>query len=629
MQGGDLHQRARLTGFILGGLILLAALGWVWVASGWLIAALLALGVAGWVAAVLFHRRLARARRRADAADRLSAAGAVARESDARRLQAAMAINHALAASAAGELDERGLMQRSLSAITGLLGALGCSYVPVDEWQQPLPAFTFGQIPEPALEAWSTHLATRLLRERCAACQGLDSNPDACPLHPAELGNALAVYCLPLTRANPLAGADQAQASDPRDGQTVGVLHLYLPAGRAPDAATRRFLNDLFEQVAQGYEAARLRDQEQATLRQLRMLRAPEEDITATLGGLLDGVIQALAADFALIRLRPATDERFSNLSVLRGAAHGVSAEALDCLASKALDEALAGRESASPPGQPPVWLALPLAPPRTGEDGDQPGPLGVILAGIDHPGSFHPRQRAILQTVAAQSALLIEKERLLRSLEYRVVIQERVRLAREIHDGLAQTLAALKLQAAQMQAYLAQGDSARLGELLKENYQALSEAYLDTREAIDALRLTPQEGLEDWLMHSLSGFEAASGLRVARDIQPLAHPLAPEVQAQLMRIVQEALNNIRKHARAHAARLSLREWQGALVLEIADDGKGFDSDDVPEVTRHGLRGMRERAEWIGADFQITSQPGKGATLRLSLPLPRETEAAR
>jgi signal transduction histidine kinase len=94
-----------------------------------------------------------------------------------------------------------------------------------------------------------------------------------------------------------------------------------------------------------------------------------------------------------------------------------------------------------------------------------------------------------------------------------------------------------------------------------------------------------------------------------------------PEVQAQLVRIVQEALNNVRKHSRASMVRISLRNWGGDLLLEINDDGQGFDPDDIPPVAQYGLRGMRERAELIGADFQIISQPRSGTTVRLNLPM--------
>jgi two-component system nitrate/nitrite sensor histidine kinase NarX len=160
---------------------------------------------------------------------------------------------------------------------------------------------------------------------------------------------------------------------------------------------------------------------------------------------------------------------------------------------------------------------------------------------------------------------------------------------------------------------------------VLKDNYQALAEAYLDTRQAIDNLRLTPEDGLLVWLERVLREFEAAAGLPVERAIHPgagaLAGAVSPEVQAQLVRIVQEALSNVRKHARARQVWAGLHDWQGDLVLEIGDDGQGFDAQDVLELSRYGLRGMRERAELIGADFQIISQAGQGTTVRLILPV--------
>jgi two-component system nitrate/nitrite sensor histidine kinase NarX len=250
-----------------------------------------------------------------------------------------------------------------------------------------------------------------------------------------------------------------------------------------------------------------------------------------------------------------------------------------------------------------------------------------MLLAVVSSGQGFHPRQQIILQTVAAQAALLVENERLLRSLEYRVVIQERARLAREIHDGLAQTLAFLKLQSAQMQSYLAQGDLHRLSQVLSDNYQALAEAYLDTRQSIDNLRVNPREGIDTWLDRTLADFEATTGIKVERSVLPLGQKVALEIQAQIIRVVQEALSNVRKHARAHHVWMKQHVWEETLILEIRDDGQGFDVDNIPEISHHGLRGMRERAEMIGADLQVISQPGAGTTVVLSLPLPLEEES--
>ncbi len=610
-------------------------------AFGWAIAAALFVALIGWGTALYFLSSSAALERQIEAANqeralsqqRIEALERTCAE-DERRMKAVVQLNRSLTEAQ----DERSLMESALSAVTSLVGALGCSFVPVDEWQQPLPAFTYGQLPEPVLNAWSTHLATRMLHERCGNCKILESNAGACPLHPAEVGNSLTVFCLPLSRVEPSLqpGLDlDIRVSSLRAERTVGVLHLYLPAGQSLDAGLRLFLDGMLHEISLAYELIRMRKQEQVTLRQLQMLRAPEGDFTASLGSLLDALTQALEADFVFIRLRASNDERLSNLVVQRGdLSSSLGASPQERLISQALEAALHGQSASSAPEILPVWLSLPLfLPDRSEFSGDlsaagasNGSPLGVLIAGVNRPYSFRPRQQAILQTVAAQAALLLENERMLRSMEYKLVIQERARLAREIHDGLAQTLAFLKLQAAQMQSYLAQGNLDRLSQVLKDNYQTLAEAYLDTRQAIDNLRLTPQDGLERWLDRILNEFEYATDISVTRGIQPLRRPVSPEVQAQLIRIVQEALSNVRKHARARHVRVSLREWQGEQVLEVSDDGLGFAAEDVPEITRHGLRGMRERAELIGAEFQIISQAEQGTTMRLVLPASFEEE---
>jgi len=94
-----------------------------------------------------------------------------------------------------------------------------------------------------------------------------------------------------------------------------------------------------------------------------------------------------------------------------------------------------------------------------------------------------------------------------------------------------------------------------------------------------------------------------------------------PNVKAQLIRIVQEALTNIRKHARACTVTISAFEREGDVILEVRDKGHGFVPGETQPVSQYGLRSMRERAESIGADLQITSAPGAGPTVRLRIPI--------
>jgi len=248
------------------------------------------------------------------------------------------------------------------------------------------------------------------------------------------------------------------------------------------------------------------------------------------------------------------------------------------------------------------------------------PGQLQVLLLGSNAAQAFAQRHQALLETLAGQAALLIQNSRLMVQLEYQAVVDERARLSREIHDGLAQTLAFLKIQAAQMQNYLSRGETELLTSTLQASYRTLSDAYIDARQAIENLRRTPSVSLADWVRQVASDYEQSTGQKVALDEFHLSVEYPPNVQAQLIRIIQEALSNVRKHAGAQNVSIRGIQKPDIVLIEVCDDGRGFAPEQVDSSLRFGLRGMYERAESIGADFQIASQPGAGTVLSLRLP---------
>jgi signal transduction histidine kinase len=209
--------------------------------------------------------------------------------------------------------------------------------------------------------------------------------------------------------------------------------------------------------------------------------------------------------------------------------------------------------------------------------------------------------------------------EALLEQLEFKAVLDERSRLAREIHDGLAQTLAFLKIEASRMQTYVSKGEIDSVTRALQACYQTLSDAYLDARQAIDNLRHVPDEAFSDWLKSTAIDFKTLTGLEVDVSNVNLSHAFSQKVKAQLIRIVQEAFTNIRKHAQASTVAIIAFERDGIAVLEIRDNGRGFAPEEKRPVSQYGLRSMRERAESIGADYQIISAPGTGTTVRLQI----------
>jgi two-component system nitrate/nitrite sensor histidine kinase NarX len=247
---------------------------------------------------------------------------------------------------------------------------------------------------------------------------------------------------------------------------------------------------------------------------------------------------------------------------------------------------------------------------------------VGALLSANLRAQNFNQRHLSLLQTLASQVTLVIRHFQLMAETEYKTMMAERTRLAREIHDGLAQTLGFLKLQNAQMQNYQNQKNDEKLKESLAQSYKVLSDAYLDARQAIDGLRISPEGyGLLKWLEQTLVEFEENSGISATLEEYHDISRLAPEVQAQIIRIVQEALSNVRKHASANNVWVSLSQKDQYLVLEVRDDGCGFEPEVIPSTSRYGLQGMRERTDLIGADFQVISRLNEGTIIRIRLPL--------
>jgi NarL family two-component system sensor histidine kinase YdfH len=199
----------------------------------------------------------------------------------------------------------------------------------------------------------------------------------------------------------------------------------------------------------------------------------------------------------------------------------------------------------------------------------------------------------------------------------------ERQRLARELHDTLAQGLAGLILQLEAVDSHLARGGVERAQAIVR---QAMTRARLtlaDARRAISDLRAEDAlpADLDQAIRDEVERFTAATGLPCDLDLQPL--PALPErLREQAFRTVTEGLTNIAHHARAQRVTVQVASRDGALEVKVWDDGVGFDPLAVSEQVGHyGLVGLRERARLAGGSLTVTSTPGQGTTIGLRLPL--------
>ena len=498
--------------------------------------------------------------------------------------------------------DEAEVIDLILQQSQQVVGARGASFVSLDERAQPLAPVNVGEMPAGVTDAWLEYLASPAVRQRCSSCSQYGHTTIECPLLGSPRAHEGGIFCLPFTRGE----------------QQYGTLNLFL-ADEAPiREETQAFLYKIIAEATLAFEGIRLRNRELLTLREIQLVRE-KTDLNGLLSKLLSNLNETLEADYSQVsfsneRGGPAT----SSIAVgyLPSDARHLVDDVLQTVVSSSKPVVL-GDISAAARSSPGV-RALMAAPLIFQDD----IPLGAILVASLKLKAFTPRQLSMLQTVSSQVALVVRNVSLMTELEYNTILAERARLAREIHDGLAQTLAYLKLKMAQLKNYVDQGDRERLSETLSSIYNTLADAYGEVRGAIDGLRVVPDdEGIEGWLRQIAADYQENSGIAV-EFCNPFDNvTLPPEVQVQLIRIIQEALNNIRKHAGGSRVWVSCREVSGDLVLEVRDDGKGFDIEDIPGPSRYGLQGMRERAELVGADFQVISQPLQGTLVRVRLPL--------
>lgn len=249
---------------------------------------------------------------------------------------------------------------------------------------------------------------------------------------------------------------------------------------------------------------------------------------------------------------------------------------------------------------------------------------VGVLYL-ANKPGGFTQDDARILSSISHQGATAIENARLQEQLRGLAAVEERERLAREIHDNLAQSLSLLKLQASHIGDLLRQGETGQAASLLPELIQTVSEAHADAREAIFNLRSNPlaEAGFLDTVQAQLARLRQATGISARLEAPPkLPFSLPSHVAIQATRIIQEALTNVRKHACASVVVVWLEPLEACLRITVEDNGRGFDPARLQETDSGvGLNVMRERAEAAGGWIEIDSQPGQGTRLTACVPI--------
>ncbi len=206
---------------------------------------------------------------------------------------------------------------------------------------------------------------------------------------------------------------------------------------------------------------------------------------------------------------------------------------------------------------------------------------------------------------------------------------EERIRISREIHDRLGETLTGLKFSFGWMRTTLENGDTQEVRKQLLERIAAMGALADDTAHHVRKLctELRPSVlddlGIVPAIEWQVSEFQARTNIRAEAKAE-VRHLVASRDQATaLFRICQEILTNVARHAQASKVRVALKAVGGNLLLQVKDNGKGFKAEDMADTKTLGLLGMQERAAILGGKVEILGEPGSGTTVTVTIPMAR------
>lgn len=260
--------------------------------------------------------------------------------------------------------------------------------------------------------------------------------------------------------------------------------------------------------------------------------------------------------------------------------------------------------------------LVVPLA--ASGET------IGVLCLARPKGLPFGDEQRALARGVGDQLSVAISNARYFEATQHSAALEERHRIARDLHDSVSQSLFSLTLHTRTAELALARAGldaDSDVGRPLQQVSELTRGALAEMRALIFELRpgALAEEGLGAALTKHSAAVTAREGLEIAVQVPEERLPLAVEQEEHLYRLAQEALHNAVKHARANHAWVELAAGDGEVVLTVRDDGVGFDPAE-PHPGHFGLETMHERAFRIGAELTLESAPGAGTKLRVNVP---------
>ena len=405
----------------------------------------------------------------------------------------------------------------------------------------------------------------------------------------------------------------------------VGRMRLHMATGAdEPDLLTSATLQNIGHQLASSIQIGQLvadlnrRKKEGHGLYDILLRISNQDALGDTLAAIVGHAQNLVDGDDALISLNPATarsvqlDDSSAGMSVTGDGTVSISPD--PARFSDPTRHSLAGPVRASSDITASAEIAIP----------SRDGILGDLWVGRSAAIPYTDRDRRFLMTLAGLASIAIIAARMRENERQGAIVAERERIAREMHDSLAQILGVTHLRLRALLGGPEVGGSPRVAKELEDLAELTEEAYRDVREAILGLRESSRvdRGLVESLRAYLEKYSHQSGVKATLESTLGGEPaLQPRTEVQVIRVIQEALTNVRKHSGAGSAVVRLSGHDDAVRIVVEDDGRGFDlTGTLFGRDGYGLHSMRERMELIGGTLTIDSTPGSGTRVIATIP---------
>ena len=496
---------------------------------------------------------------------------------------------------------EKEIIEQGLLSISKISSISGVSFIPFNEWKQNSPPLFFGNMPNQNIFSSDAMIEQVELRQKCKNCVELTSEQN----------------CI-LLNFNPGTGilCRNVLSHDSK----LGIVSVYFDSKNKPTKDHLQLIDKIVEAIGQLAEELENSLKESLAYEYLTKKNFGKEVVNKQVTSIKSLISATLHIQFVHL-LFPPSDIRFSMTlddGLVTKMSSDITWEKITIQWSFQKDNKNRFAYTCSESENQLSWLCVPIF---SFIDSTNANPLAYLVLGdVENIQSKFPNDK-YFELLVSELSFLIDFDRWTMQKNYQELLDERIRLSREIHDGFAQTLAFLLIQLKRILRFYEEKDEDKFITAFEESYQTLSESYIDIRESISSLRVAPEKDLITTLQPVLYDFEKKTKIPVEQSFEPLLITIPESAIFHIIRILQESLSNIRKHSEATSVEVRGCNQGNNYILIIKDNGIGFDqTDHENEIKDHiGIKSMVERAELIDGKLHIKSAVCAGTEIRLVL----------